>query len=207
MGVRSFSFCTFKIRDSGNHWIGSWLVLRDILDVVVQRKLPTPTMNQILIVLPTTTHLLWGLPYLQTPWWRVILEKHHLTKQQIPCLFLNLKVHLPFSQQPTTGPYPKLDENPAHTFIPYFFRLILILSSHLHLHCPSGLSLHFRFSDENCVHISHSTYLTHLILLNVFNFHSHRAVKNFYNHFTNFLTEFPFPFQVSLKPKKLKPYY
>ena len=59
--------------------------------------------------------------------------------QEIPCILWNPQVHYHLYQ--CLPPVPILTPiNPVHVLHPSFWRSILILSAHLHLDLPSGLS-------------------------------------------------------------------
>jgi len=65
----------------------------------------------------------------------------HSYSQEITCLLWNPKVHLPCSQEPTTGLYPKPDESSPRLSHSVSLRSILIFIFHLSLALPSGLFL------------------------------------------------------------------
>jgi hypothetical protein len=67
----------------------------------------------------------------------------------------------PYSQQPSTGPYPEPDKSNPDLPTLFLLRSILILISHLHLGLPSGL-FPLGFAIKMFVyfsHISHSCYM------------------------------------------------
>jgi hypothetical protein len=63
--------------------------------------------------------------------------------KEIPNLLYNPKVILPFSQEPSTGPYPEWKESSPQPHVLFLLRTILTLASHLYLGLPNP----FGFSD------------------------------------------------------------
>jgi hypothetical protein len=61
------------------------------------------------------------------------------TIQEIPSNFKEPEGSSPYSQEPSTGPYPEPDRSSPHHPILSLWRSILILSTHLRLGLPSGL--------------------------------------------------------------------
>jgi hypothetical protein len=94
--------------------------------------------------------------------WSRILEKLtvHSASQDIPHLLWNPNVHYHVNKSQSLIPIlRKVNVVYAHT--PYFFKIILILSSHLRLGLPSGSFFRFSDSDFLCVsHLFHACYIS-----------------------------------------------
>jgi len=73
---------------------------------------------------------------------------------------LSSKDSSPCSQEPTTGPYHKLDESSPHHHTLFILRSILILSSHLRLDLPSRLFPWGFQTNSSICHLSHVCYIS-----------------------------------------------
>jgi len=69
----------------------------------------------------------------QSPSWEA---NTHSARQET---FMEPKPSFPRSEEPNNGPYPEPDESSPQLLTPFLW-CILVLSSHLHLLLPSGLS-------------------------------------------------------------------
>jgi hypothetical protein len=95
--------------------------------------------------------------------------------KEIPPHLVEYEDLLPFSQQPVTCPYPEPDQSiRPHPLPSYFFKIYLILTSHLLLELPSDLfpscfpsTPYMAFSSPS----ARATYPAHLVLLDFFTRH------------------------------------